>query len=502
MKRMFCKPGLCFLALLIGIKALAIDASVSHSIFFGPDNSAGGKIMPNIALSWQVNPHSIHFKTQEDKTIVAAVRTDIYIYADGRALKEDHFILRTPPRTNPDDLATINILDQRRYFVTPGRIKIHVKLTDMDDTAKPYIYNDSFTVSAAGSSPYYSDIQLLDTAFTSNDNTRFTNNGKQLIPMCANFLDESETNLHYYVELYGTHKMQASDLPLIQKVNIGKKENGAAVAGYETIDTISPQPTTYITGSFPLAALGSGNYYVNITLENRSHIILATKSIFFQRLNTHPVQKEVEVKKEIVPDTGMESVTYLNLDKTFVAKYDMAKIRAILKMLIPVSDPLGVATINNFLKKPDEMYMRYFIYNYFKGVNPEDPAKAWKEFTTKILEVNKKFNFQNKPGYETERGAIYLRYGAPTDVITVNNETGTLPYEIWQYNVLNQTNGKSLANAFFLFYKPNQLMGDYMLLHSSVPTEMINMGWRTYLYTNGNTGVNTSTRAEDYIGNR
>ena len=149
------------------------------------------------------------------------------------------------------------------------------------------------------------------------------------------------------------------------------------------------------------------------------------------------------------------------------------------------------------------MYMRYYIYNYFANINKDDPGKAWKEFSAKITEVNKLYNTSNTPGYETERGFIYLRYGAPTDVITVENEPGTLPYEIWQYNTIREMNHKELPDALFLFYRPNQMTSDFRLLHSTVTGEIQNAGWRSLLYIMQGGAVDYSnTRAEQYIGNR
>ena len=113
------------------------------------------------------------------------------------------------------------------------------------------------------------------------------------------------------------------------------------------------------------------------------------------------------------------------------------------------------------------------------------------------MEVNKLFSSTGTPGYQSERGFIYLRYGQPSDVITVENEQGSLPYEIWQYNTLERTNHRSMANAVFLFYRPNQMTSEFKLLTSNVTEEVQNAGWRSFLYVNG--GTNSSARAEQYM---
>lgn len=167
-------------------------------------------------------------------------------------------------------------------------------------------------------------------------------------------------------------------------------------------------------------------------------------------------------------------------------------------MLLPVSDAMQTQTINNFLKKPEDMYMRYYIYNYFKTLNPKDPGQAWKEYSEKIIEVNKRFSAHGTRGYETDRGFIFIRYGAPDDMITVENESGSLPYEVWLYNNLTQMNHKEITNAVFLFYRRNDLT-DFKLLHSTVSGETQNPGWRSFLYLNGQGGNNGNSRAEQYL---
>ena len=167
-------------------------------------------------------------------------------------------------------------------------------------------------------------------------------------------------------------------------------------------------------------------------------------------------------------------------------------------MLLPFSDADATNTINGFLKKPDDMYMRYFVYNYFAAINKDNPGKAWKEFSEKIVEVNKLFSTHGTRGYNTDRGFIYLRYGPPTEVITVESEQGSLPYEIWQYNTIMQINHRAMANGVFLFYRPNEV-DDFKLLHATVVGEIQNEGWRNYLYTNGGGGNNGNSRAEQYL---
>ena len=491
------------LLLLVSARVLAIDALVSHAVFYLPDPSRSNKLMPSVEMYWQVNPHSVHYTTTPEKSIIARIKTDIYISNEIGQLKEDHFILQTVPCASVAELTMHSIIDLRRYFVTPGYIKMRLVFTDMADTLHHFKFADSFTVAPVpDNTAFLSDVQLLDTVIESPAHTPFEKNGHQQVPACANFLDDSRSQLHYYAELYRTDKVPKVDYPLIQKVTVKKKVTENPFPGMERIDTIKAKELSIASGSFPIGRLPSGNYHLNVTLENNSKIIVASSDLFFQRLNTHPIKDDTARMALAAMDTGIENINVLNLNKTFLEKYNSPQITAILKMLLPVSDPLGVQTINGFLKNPEDLYMRYYIYNYFQGINKHDPARAWKEYAERIKEVNALFSEHGTVGYETERGMIYLRYGAPTERITVENETGALPYEVWQYNQLTERNKKEVADAVFLFYRPSQTLSGFRLLHSSVAGEMQNAQWRSYLYVTGDGGNSGNSRAEQYIGNK
>jgi GWxTD domain-containing protein len=490
--KMFRSIGTCLVFLCYTIKLFALEGVVSHTVFYLPDPSHANKLTPSAEVYWQINPHSVHYTTTPEKTIVARIMTDVTFTSEKGGIKEDRFILQTVPSADINELMTHNIIDLRRYFVTPGFTRMKIRFTDMADTAHPLVFTDTFTVPSVTGGPFYSDLQLLDTTIESPDQTVFKKNGRQQVPACINFLDESRGILHYYAELYQAGTVSTANYPLVQKVFVSKNENDPPVEELIRKDTVIPRQVNFV----------SGDYHLNVTLENNARITIASATLFFQRLNIHPVRTDTLKKVTVMADTGMEHVNVLNLEKTFLSKYNIPQTHAMLKMLLPVADPVGVQAINGFLKKPNDLYIRYFIYNYFLNINKNDPAKAWKEYADKIKEVNKMFSEHGTPGYETERGFIYLRYGAPTEMINVENETGTLPYEIWQYNTLTQLNHKAIANAVFLFYKPDQDMGAFRLLHSSVAGEVQNQAWRSYLYVNSQGGNNTNSRAEQYIGNK
>lgn len=477
---------------------------MSHSIFYLADPIYDGNINPLMEAYWQVNAKTVHFSTNSEKGIIARLLVDVSIKNDtGRIIKEDNYIYQTRPCANVAELADLNILELKRYLLTPGFMKVVIRLTDLNDTTNRITLTDTFTVPKVTKQPFYSSVELIDSFFDSDVRSPFRKHGKQYIPLCESFYDAYRTSLSYYIESYQLKNIDKSDYPLIQSVFISKNDKGPLSESYLRIDTITNPETGFISGKFDIHKLVSGNYYVNVMLGTKLHKTIASRSIFFQRLNNYKNTEQV-VAQKVAMDTGLEKVNVVDLNKTFLAKYKLPQITAILKMLLPVVDAAGINTIEGFLSKPDENYMRYFIYNYFQTIDAKKPENAWKEYSDKVTEANKKYNSHGKPGYETERGFMFLRYGQPSEIVTQLHEKGSRPYEIWQYNILKDRQGRDLNNLVILFFKQDETDFDFRVLHSNISGELHNAAWRTYLYNpqEGTSTDNVMSAAEQYIGTK
>jgi len=492
--------GLCICLFLFSSSSHAINAVVSHTIFYHQDTAKNAPARPYIEVYWQIDPSSLHYKRISkdtvDKRWSATIKTDITFSNDKGVFFTDGYLLQTTPQLQ-SYLAGQNITDLRRYQLLEGKITMTVTLSEPIDSTHKYRFTDTFTIYPPSPTAYFSGIELLDTAYSSSEKSIFLKYGKQNVPLCTNFFDNNKNMLHYYAELYQSNTVPDESRPITEHTFISKREGENSILDLTKRDTITPGELHSITGSFSLSAVPSGNYYLNVELDNKDGVTIISKSIFFQRINDNPITSSASKAKA---DSVMGNVTVFDVGKSFTAKYTLPQLKAIIRMILPVASPMESQDIKGFLKNPDEMYMRYFIYNFFHARNEEEPEKAWKEYADKVREVNKLYGTSSSPGYKSDRGYIYLKYGKPTDVITVENEPGSLPYEIWQYNSIVVKDHK-YPNQFFLFYRPTDLITGFELLHSTLPGELHNNGWRSYLYINGTQGNNSNSRAEQYLSN-
>lgn len=478
-------PGLlycCFLS----TSLYAVNATVARSVFYHTDSATP---QPYLDLYWQVDPASLHYFRNADSTLVAHIRTDIVLRNDRGVVHEDHYMLDTRPQKR-NTVMYQNISDGYRHNTGTGTFYIEVTLSEEGFNDR-YRFTDSVTIAPAAATPFFSSLQLIDTMFRNEGQApgKYTRNGMNQIPLAANFLDEKRSFLHYYLELYQSNKA-AGQAPFVQRVFVSKKQGAPPVYGLLRTDTVRSVASQGWSGSLPVSVLPSGNYYLNAELRDANGQKIATQELFFQRLNLNPAPAKEE-------DTGkpVEAVNVVDLNKGFIAKYTTAQIKAILKMLLPLADQSERDAIQSFIKTPDDTYMRYFVMNFFTRRNPDNPKAEWEKYSDKVRGVNKLFSASGKVGYETDRGYIYLKYGEPTERIIVRSEQGSLPYEVWVYNSLPRINRLS----YFLFYQPANAIGNYDLLHSTVPDETRNTNWRSFLYPSGQ---NSGSRAEQYLGNR
>jgi len=491
----FKRVQVLLLLLLFSLRSLGIEAVVSHTIFYLQES---GITKPYIELYWELNPKTIYFARLPDSSYVAQIKTKIVFSSQGNIVAQDQFVLETSPGKNIKDILLNKVSDLHRYMLTAGTIKVEVQMSDVADSMNRFHYTDSVSLNPTGNKPYYSELQVLDTVYSSTAQGTYQKNNMQQIPLCSNFIDNNRNILHFYFELYKTSGLSADKYPLTQRIFISRTDKDYPIPKLSKEDTVLHSDICPYLGSFNIASLSSGNYFLNVTLTNNLKDIVASNSFFFQRFNN--IQPQHDTAALAAFDTTIENVNILNLNKTFVAKYSQPEIKAILRMLLPLSDQAEARTINGFLKKPEDLYMRYYIYNFFSNINRKDPKEAWDQYAEKVKEANRLFSSSGTMGYETDRGYVYLKYGRPDEIVTVENEPGSYPYEIWRYNILN-TPLKKISNGLFLFFRPPDMITGFRMLYTNASGEASNRAWRSSLYINGRSGGSSNSRAEQYLPN-
>lgn len=97
------------------------------------------------------------------------------------------------------------------------------------------------------------------------------------------------------------------------------------------------------------------------------------------------------------------------------------------------------------------------------------------QYLVRVEHVNTTFQSMMREGYRTDRGRVYIMYGAPDDIERHPNESDMKPYEIWTYNNIQ-------GGVEFDFVQRSQ-GGDFELVNSTHRNELHDDNWRSYAQT-------------------
>jgi GWxTD domain-containing protein len=165
--------------------------------------------------------------------------------------------------------------------------------------------------------------------------------------------------------------------------------------------------------------------------------------------------------------------------------------------LYPISDVNERTWGQNQITKKDLNEMQRFFLGFWKNRNPTNPEQAWLAYLQQVKAVQKEFGTQIKKGYETDRGRVYLQYGAPHQRTQSTPEPSAYPYEIWQYYQLPD----GQANRKFVFYNPDLVTNDYRLIHSTAQGEIYDTRWELRVHNRNNQSRDfDEENSQDHLG--
>jgi GWxTD domain-containing protein len=186
---------------------------------------------------------------------------------------------------------------------------------------------------------------------------------------------------------------------------------------------------------------------------------------------------------------------------------DEAQLNEYIEALAPIANEVERRDIYDIINRPGLEEKQLFLYKFWARREPLNAEGAWRQYKTRIDYVEKNFSWPKTKGIHTDRGRVYLQYGAPDYVrdeknfVSMRNMGGGvtiirsdeavgledhqvarqgqifyLPYQLWRYNNLPGDD----ANRCFIFWDEFR-SGFYKLLHSNAKGEVRDMFWERRL---------------------
>ena len=355
-------------------------------------------------------------------------------------------------------------INQQRFALPNGVYEMELSVTDKGSNKS---VNISFTVEVdfPKDMPAVSDILLFDTYTKAEKPSECTKSGYDFLPRVFPFYSASADKLNFYAELYNSDRLYDEGKYMVTYY-IETAESSSMMNEYYYTKRFDVAKANSLINSIDIKNLPSGNYYLVVEMRDRSNTLICSSSVFFQRSNPGV-------------SYALNDLSGVNIANTFVSDIDnIDTLRKYIRYLEPISSESERDYAFSLVKTADKTTMQQYLYNFWATRSPMTPNDAFREYLAAVHRVNISFSNISTPGYRTDRGYVFLKYGVPDQIVDQVDEPGAYPYQIWHYyTIANQHNKK------FVFMTKDRSTNDYQLIHSDVVGELSNYRWKLEVYS-------------------
>jgi GWxTD domain-containing protein len=451
----------------------AFKAFLDHKQFFHPD--LGNLLEIHI----QFIAYSLTFKqTDEGLQSIVGINYKLKNLAQ-EIIHADAYQLKSPIMR---DSIIEDFYELKRIALKPGTYTLELTLYDLNADTKQIETSQTIDIIDYANRTTISSIEPAELIQKTKEETVFTKSGYDIIPRISNYYSTDVYAIPVYLEIYSNEKEVVGLKQVIRNVKSKQELEQFTKFSKLEVDKIAPQIKVIDISSLP-----TGEYHLEFSLINKNNEEFNSTSYFFERLNTN---YEVIVENQnIVLDPGFQTSIVDDSLKFYLAS------------LIPISSKMEVKNIIKILKTENNEYFRKYLQSYWTLVAAgENVTEKWLKYKSQVQLVQRLYSNNFMDGFETDRGRVYLMYGAPSNIISREVSASEVPYEIWRYDKLKQ-----FSNRRFIFYNTDLVNNNYRLLHSDVIGEVKNPRWQQFLNKrqNYNTDVyNSNDGIEDNFGNK
>lgn len=405
--------------------------------------------------------HSIDYKANDNGKLQGKIEVTQIVKKRDSIITFRKYNLKSP--VIGEDSVILDFVDQKRWMLEPGLYNYELEIADLNNVNRQPIRTSQVleVVSVPAGELITSDIELLQSFKKSDIHTEWSKSGYEVIPYVSNYFPPYIGKIAYYMEIYGSEEAIGAGERYIVNQYIEKASSLTRFDNYSRFSKLSTEKVNVIFNNFNIDELPTGKYNLVIEVRGKTNNLISEKKLFFERLN--PVA---------TPDiASLEEIDYSN---SFAANIETEdSINESIRCLSPIATDLENSIIQMQLETLSMETKKQFFYNFWTQRYPEQAEEKWNEYLVQVKQVDVLFGTKVKRGYATDRGRIYLKYGAPNTMTDRPNEPSSYPYQIWHYYKLGQ-----FSNRKFVFYLPDLVTNDYEILHSDMRGERQNYRWQ------------------------
>lgn len=409
-----------------------------------------------------IESKNLKFIYNEQKKWQATVQVTVLYLKDSVVVKHLKYLLFSELI---DDTLSIkyNLADLKRVSLPNGNYSIEIYLQDYNQQQSTGFLAEEIKINYQKDSLSISDIELVESYNESKTKSIYTKNGFDILPYTIQYYPTALSKLTFYAEIYNSDFYFKQD-NFLTSIYIRESLSGKALENFIFNSKQTPASTTVLFSSFNISKLPTGNYFLTIEIRNKKNEQVADRNLFFIRTNTAIV-------------FNPQFLDSLKVAAEFENKLTDDSLNFFIQSLNPIASNDEHNYISYLKKSTDYSVMRAFIYKFWLQRNVINPYGEWEIYKSSVYAVENNFKTQISHGYETDRGIIYLKYGAPDQINKSEHEPGTYPYEIWHYYFISPNQ----SNVHFIFYNSDLVTNNYKLIHSDAIGEIKNPRWKFML---------------------
>lgn len=440
--------------------------------------------IPYVEINTSIDANSISYVKNNEAKEEGVVELTIVI-------KQDSIIKYVEKR----DLKAIktggnsSIIDIQRVGLENGKYNVFFEINDKNGSKLPLKIEDNFEINFPKNQIAISGVQIVDSYEKTKTQNSRSKNGLDITPYLFDAIPENKNQITYYAEIYNADKQFGLDNYYIISVVLENIKTGKKYEGIQKIRREKAKEVSIEMGNLDITTLPQGGYFLVVEARDGKNILYAYSKTAFYRYS-----KVDEKKIATIPQDAFIN----NISKEEIDEY--------LYCLIPIASEAQKSYIRHGVKKSSFEEKKYFLYVFWRSINPENPNEEWRHYMDEVAYVNEKYTTKIKKGYETEMGRVYLQYGKPDIIIdekfkstsgirkrTVADKVGNseaedypadgvsyMPYQIWKY----KKTPFGEVNKGFVFYAPQNNLVEYLLLHSDAKGEPFDNYWEHRLTRN------------------
>ena len=372
--------------------------------------------------------------------------------------------LDSPVVTDTSNLSGA-FIGQQRFALDNGEYEMEISISDMNSGDVLPAEKVTVTLNYPDNVPSVSDILLFDSYAKAATPSECTKSGYDFLPRVYPFYGTNDNKLNFYAELYNSDKLYDEGKFLVNYY-IETVESSTHLRDFSYNKRFDVAKANILFNTLDISELPSGNYYLVVEMRDRSNTLICSNSCFFQRSNPGK-------------NYDMDDLSSVNISNTFVSRItDVDTLRKYINYLEPICSDIERSYSKSLVKTEDVKTMQQFLFNFWSARSPMNPRQGFEEYLAAVRRVNMSFKTSSYPGYRTDRGYVFLKYGQPDRIMQEPNEPGAYPYEIWHYyEVANQRNKR------FVFMAKDSAANDYHLIHSNMVGEINNPRWQMEIYS-------------------